>query len=215
MKRLKMVIMAIMFLVIASVVNAEVFVNDDGTQLTVSWSEVSSTFYYEVNVENLTMPSTVAIIKHVFDPYVTVSGLIYHNIYRVTVMAYSYNGNDATGVGEKYITFAVEKSSETCICNCNCPEIPKKIFYGISSEQWCTGIAINNSSDALQCVSLKIGAYNKQIVVPSNSTEIRLLSDLIGESDVMIPISLEADSAEIGITVVTYNSASCDYTIQN
>lgn len=203
MKKLCSTIMVMMLLLICNIASADIFINDDGTQLTISWSKVTDAFYYDVEVRNLTSPTTAPITGCVFDPYITVNGLIYHNIYSVTVKAFDNDGDYIENVGQKYITFALDESSGNCICNCDCPNIPKKVFYGLISDDWWTGIAINNASTQSQTVVINIGTISKTIIIPSHFTEAFLLSDIIEDTTPKrYPITYETDSPDIGITVL-------------
>lgn len=203
MKKLCSTIMVMMLLLVCNIASADIFINDDGTQLTISWSEVPDTFYYEVKVENLTNSSTATLTEHVFDPYIVVNGLIYHDIYKITVVSYENGTNITNTVGNAHITFALDESSGNCICNCDCPNIPKKVFYGLISDDWWTGIAINNASTQSQTVVINIGTISKTIIIPSHFTEAFLLSDIIEDTTPKrYPITYEADSPDIGVTVL-------------
>lgn len=199
MKKLYSMITIMIMVLVCTTVKADIFVHQNESQLNISWSETGA-FYYAVALENLTN-GTKTIEESVFDPYITINGLAYHNIYKITVRAYDAYRDKWNDVGEKYITFALEETSSGCTCIC--PEFPKKVFYGIVAGNWWTGIAINNTGNESQAVTLKIGAVSKILVVPSHSTEAFLLSDLIEDTTPQqYPITYSADSPDVGITVL-------------
>ena len=200
MKKLYSTIMIMALILVCTTARADIFVYDDGTQLTVSWTEVDTAFYYEVVLENLTK-GTTRDPATTFDPFIIISGLVYHDIYEITVKA-CYDGNASdTEVGTKYITFALDESSGNCVCVC--PDLPKKVFFGLISPDWWTGIAISNAGDESQSVVIKAGNVSKIVVVSSHSTEGFLLEEMIKDTTPeYYPITYETDSPDVGVTVL-------------
>ena len=200
MKKLYSAIMIVALFLICTTAKADIFVVDDGTQLTVSWSAVGDAFYYEVELENLTGTSAIY-EEYVFDPFIVINGLVYHDIYKITVTALD-DDEDESCVGEKYITFALDETSGNCICNC--PELPKKVLFGLVDENWWTAITVNNASSESQSVIINAGTFSKVVVVPSNSSEVFLLRELIEDTTPkQYPISYETTSSDIGISVIS------------
>lgn len=197
---MKKICLVIMILVLfCSPAIAEIFVHDDGTRLTVSWPATGA-FYYDVALENLTTDSSM-IEGPVFDSVIIISRLAYHNIYGITVRAYNMDGERLDNIGEKYITFALDESSGNCVCVC--PEIPKKVFFGVIAEGWWTGITVNNTGSESQSVIIKVGSISRIVVVSSHSTEIFLLSDLVDDNTPKsYPIAYETESPDVGVTVL-------------
>jgi hypothetical protein len=201
MKKLYSTIMIMALILVCTTARADIFVYDDGTQLTVSWTEDLSVFYYEVILKNHTK-GTTRDSATTFDPFIIISGLVYHDIYEITVKAY-YNGDTSSTeeVGTKYITFALDESSGNCVCVC--PEFPKKVFFGLISPDWWTGIAISNAGDESQSVVIKAGNVSKIVVVSSHSTEGFLLEEMIEDTTPeYYPITYETDSPDVGVTVL-------------
>ena len=198
---------AIMAMIMAcSTTHAEIFVHDDGTQLTVSWPDDPKAFYYDVVLANLT-ENTSTIEGPVFGPSIVIDGLNYHNIYGIMVRAWNADGEELESVGQKYITFALEQTSGNCVCICPELVVPKKVFYGLVSDIWWTGIAISNAGDTSQSVVLKIGTIDKMVTVPSHTVEAFLLRDLIGDTTPKsYPIAYETESADVGVTVLISDS---------
>jgi hypothetical protein len=205
MKKLYSTFMIMALILVCTTARADdIFVYDDGTQLTISWSEseVDDAFYYEVILENKTDGSIKYPEELVFDPFIVISGLVYHNIYKITVKAYNNDGDiEIKTVGETYITFALDESSGSCVCVC--PEFPKKVFFGLISPDWWTGIAINNAGNESQSVVITAGNRSKTVDVSSHSTEAILLEEIIDDSTTeYYPITYETDSPDVGVTVL-------------
>lgn len=203
MKKLYSTIMIMALILVCTTARADIFVYDDGTQLTISWSKVSSAFYYDVDLINLTKsPETTTTEGSVFDPFIIISGLVYHDIYEIIVKAYDNDGKKLSDVGKKCITFALDESSGNCVCVC--PDLPKKVFFGLISPDWWTAIAINNAGDESQSVVIKAGnVSNKIVVVSSHSTEAFLLEEMIEDTTPeYYPITYETDSPDVGVTVL-------------
>ena len=191
--------------------NAEIFVTDDGTRLAVSWSSTDA-FYYKVIVDDLTNDVTGIKEETVFDPFIVIDGLTFHNIYKIIVKAID-KSESPSDIGLKYITFALDETSGNCICNC--PEIPKKTFLGVVSENFYTYMSFNNSSSESQIINLKIGTVTERIIVSSNAAKLLLLNDIV-EGEGVYPISFETDSGtEVGITLMLYDFLSGTFSTQN
>lgn len=155
---------------------------------------------------------TTAEPETVFEPLIVIDGLTYHSIYKITVEAIE-EGGDESYVGLKYITFALDETSGNCICNC--PEIPKKTFLGVVSENFYTYMSFNNSSSESQIINLKIGTVTERIIVSSNAAKLLLLNDIV-EGEGVYPISFETDSGtEVGITLMLYDFLSGTFSTQN
>ena len=201
MKKLYSTIMIMALILVCTTARADIFVYDDGTQLTVSWSEVSDAFYYEVELNNLTKGTLTTEEGPVFDPFIVISGLVYHDIYEIIVKAYKNDGTELSDAGKKYITFALDEASGNCVCVC--PDLPKKVFFGLISPDWWTGIAISNAGDESQSVVIKAGNVSKIVVVSSHSTEAFLLEEMIEDTTPeYYPITYETDSPDVGVTVL-------------
>jgi len=206
-KRLVLTMMLVMMLVVP--VSGEMFVYDSGQDVTVSWVPVAGAFYYDLTVENKSGGADL-MVSPTFEAQAVLEGLVKHDIYSIEGNAYNSDGENIESMGQEFICFAVEETSSTCICNC--PEIPKHIFYGTIGPNWYTGVAICNSTPENQIVLLNINDVTKAINIKASSCETALLRQIL-EIDV-IPkqnesYAMSIDAVEgVGMTLHTTDGES-------
>jgi hypothetical protein len=191
--KLILVATVLSLIIIPSVVIADIFVNDDGTQVAVSWSSNSEAYYYRIEWNNLTQDTSNS--STTFDKTYTISGLYFHEIYEIKVIGVRVVDGDESDIfpdiGKEYITFALE-SDPTVIC----PEQTEKqkVAYGVYSEDgyWWTGIAVCNSNLISEQIILKIGSTTVSFTLNPGECSGELIESYISKYG-RYPISLEAN----------------------
>jgi len=186
----------------------DIYVYDDGQQVTVAWPTNAEGNYWKVYSEDLTVETGVAVIHGVtFGREMVITGLKYHNIYKIYVEAYDETLTLLDVIGSKYITFALDSNDpDSGVCICNCPEIPdppKTVLYGVVADGWATGIAIGNGTSEKQLVTLYINETIHHVSVPSNSCKTMLLTALVDEPK---PYVITYDASDgVGVVAVLMN----------
>ena len=179
MKKLEVILLVVLFFFgCTTFANAEIFLYEAESQITVSWSETSNEYdYYELMVYDLTNGEGQTDLR-TFDTTYTITGLITHHIYSIYV--YSILGVGRSQIGSEYICFGIDNNTATCICNCpECPEIPDPIYYVTTGGGWYTGLAFLNSTEQQQTIRVKVDNYTAVIGLSSMSATTNMLSRLL------------------------------------
>ena len=214
MRKLILAIMISVMMLFTGIATAEMFVYDSGTDVTVSWVPVTSAFYYNLTVTDKS-DNTTSTTELTFDTQIVVNGLTKHNIYNIKGNAYDLNGTLLESMGDKYICFAVDDSSGTCICNC--PEISNHVYYGTIGNGWYTGVAICNSTPERQVVLLHINDVTNAINVSSYSCHTEMLGSILDideeELDRSESYAITMD-AVAGVDITLYIANSISFSMQ-